>query len=89
MKQGTILTVRISGIDWGSNMTVQEALDQRIEKIRLPVWAEGSYISFDFVESGYGPWAHVKDPSGETDMFVFMLLEEDKSDEWEEYKGDV
>jgi len=70
-------------------MTVQEALDQRIGKIRLPEWAEGSYVSFDFLEGGtYGPWAHVKDPSGETDIFVFKLLE-DKSDEWEEYKDDV
>jgi len=67
-------------------VTVQEALDRRIKKIRLSHWAEDACVSFDFLESGaYGPWAHVKDPSGEVDVFVYKLLE-DTSNEWEEFQ---
>lgn len=67
-------------------MTVQDAIDQRIEKIRLPQWAEGAYVSFDFLDDAkIGPWAHVKDPSGESDIFVSTLLA-DVSNEWEEFR---
>ncbi len=67
-------------------MTVREAIDQRIEKITLPQWAKGACVSFDFLEDAkLGPWAHVKDPSGESDILVLNLLE-DTSDEWEEFR---
>ena len=65
-------------------MTIREAIDQRIEKVRLPIWAEGAHVRFDFLDGGkMGPWAHVKDPSGEADILVPELLA-DTSDEWEE-----
>lgn len=70
-------------------MTVQAAIDQRIEKIRLPSWAEDAHVSFDLLDAGrYGPWAHVKDHSGETDILLPDLLR-DSSEEWEEYKENV
>jgi len=68
------------------SVTVQEAIDQRVAKIRLPQWAIGAHVSFDFLEeSKVGPWAHVKDPSGEVDILIPRLLE-DTSDEWEEFR---
>lgn len=81
--------VYISNTPRRSGMTVQEAIDQRIAKIRLPHWAEGSHVSFDFLEDDkIGPWAHVKDPSGSVDIFVSTLLEDTSSD-WEEFKESI
>lgn len=67
-------------------MTIQEVIDQRTEKVRLPVWAESAYARFDFLDGGeIGPWVHIKDPSGEADILVSELLK-DTSDEWEEFR---
>lgn len=66
-------------------MTLQEALDNRIPKIRLPHWSEKAYVAFDFFDGGtHGPWAHVVDESGQTDVLLFKYVL-DKRDEWEEY----
>lgn len=70
-------------------MTLQEALDNRIPKVRLPNWSEEAYVAFDFFEDGtHGPWAHVIDASGQIDVMLFEFVL-DQSDEWEEYtEGD-
>lgn len=41
-------------------MTIKDVLDQRILRVRQKVWADPKdYLTFDYVEGGIGPWAHL------------------------------
>lgn len=61
-------------------MTAKEALDARIRFIRLPHWEPSAHIELPLLPAGqYGPWATVRDVSGETSLFMLTLLEDDDS----------
>lgn len=60
-------------------MTVKEAIDEKIKKIRLPEWAEGIYAELPMNNS---IWVKIHDPfAGDCEIPVFEL----KTDEWEIY----
>ncbi len=74
-------------------MTVDEALNLRIPKIRRPGWAfSGDHVVLPLLPKGYGPWAKIVSPQsaialgdkefGEQSILVFELGEDD---DWESF----
>lgn len=67
-------------------MTIQEAVDRRVRFVRLPPWCVGAHIELPLLDDGYGPWAIVREPSGEEKLFMGMLLT-DRDDRYEATDG--
>lgn len=79
-------------------MTLKEALEQRIPRIRSPKWKDDTYIRLPLLpDKTHGPWAELYSrfeqmaldiPVGSQKIGMWTLLE-DTSDEWERYEGPV
>jgi len=79
-------------------MTIQEAIEQRIPRIRSPKWKDDTYIRLPLMEEGsHGPWAELYARFEQTALDIpvgsqkigMWTLTEDTSDEWEVYEGPV
>jgi len=47
-------------------VTIEEVMDQGLEKIRLPIWSEGVYLHLiRLSDGGYSPWATLHDLAAE------------------------
>jgi len=46
-------------------VTLKEAEDQRIPRVRRPEWVRGAYIRLPLLAAGVGPWAELYDPTTE------------------------
>lgn len=58
-------------------MTIQEAVQAGISRVRLPHWAADAYIDLPLLPDGRcGPWATVVDPSGQETLFMGTLLKD-------------
>lgn len=77
-------------------MTAQEALDNRIPRIRKPVWANpNAYMRLPLMEKGYGPWAELYDDRSQemmeirpgSQLVLVLNLGDDK--DWEVYSGPI
>ena len=50
-------------------MTIQEALDKRIPRIRKPKWFGNAYLRLPLLPNGeYGPWAELYDDAVQKDV---------------------
>ncbi len=73
-------------------MTLNEAAQRGISRVRLPQWADPlDYLRIDLVQGGQrGPWAHLYSPSqsriGATTPQTFLCFN-DANDRYEEYSG--
>ena len=69
-------------------MTLSEASQQGIQKLRKPQWVTKAYLQIDlFPNGGHGPWGHLYDK--ETQQVIgeptpqHVLVLGDTSDNWE------
>ena len=63
-------------------MTVKEAIEQKINKIRLPEWAEDCWAELPEI----GVWVKICDPyAGNSEMLVFDFIRDDLTT-WEKYE---
>lgn len=68
-------------------MTIREAIRQGIKHIRLPQWEPTAHIELPLLPGGLcGPWATVRDVSGEQQVLLPVLLS-DVSPFYEEWTG--
>jgi len=64
-------------------MTVREAIDKQISRIRLPYWQSEAYAELIYFADGtIGPWAHIVEPTSEAYVLIMDLGDDDS---WEEY----
>jgi hypothetical protein len=78
-------------------MTIQQAIQQRIPRVRQPQWANPSaYLRLPlFADGGHGPWAELYDDLTQQDVLgerpgsqrVFLMF--DTSENYEPYTGAV
>ena len=60
-------------------MTIKEAIEKKISKLRLPIWNEFAYIELNLLDNGFcGPWVKLHDVSGDTQILVSALNDEDR-----------
>ena len=76
-------------------MTIKEALQNRIPRVRLPVWNEKAYLRLPLTENNmFGPWAELYDRYGQealgygvgTQKIAIHTMFED--DGYEVYEGE-
>lgn len=70
-------------------MTIKEALDRGIKKIRLSKWEPGAFLELPILEGrGYGPWGTVYDSASPQGMSVLITdLLRDTCSDYEEIGG--
>ncbi len=76
-------------------MTIDEVVEKRIERVRLPDWLPEAYLKLDFMDDGmHGPWVHLVSPLvqktlqieiGSQDILVIEAFGVES--DWEEFKG--
>ncbi len=58
-------------------MTIHEALDRGIRFVRLPHWEPTAHIELPILPNGqHGPWAIVRDVTGEQTVFIGGLRDD-------------
>ena len=58
-------------------MTLKEAMEKGLTKIRLPVWNPHAYLELYKLPSGhYGPWVTLKDVGGFEQKILFTEIED-------------
>lgn len=45
-------------------MTLKEAWEKKLVKLRLPRWDKNTFILLDITDKGYGPWAKIHHANG-------------------------
>ena len=82
----------------GELISINEAIDRGITKVRLPIWATLSdHLEFHITESGHvGPWVKLWSIHNEIceqenpHILLYMYVVKDPSViEWEIYEGDT
>lgn len=59
-------------------MTIQDAMDKGLEYVRLPIWEPSAYLKLSKLSGGgYGPWCKVHDVSGDMDVLLAQVLNDD------------
>lgn len=76
-------------------MTLKEAVNKKISKVRRPMWANpNAHLRFDILANGsFGPWVHLYDSWGQkaTDVPVgsqSFLWPLDEHNDYVEFEGD-
>lgn len=80
-------------------MTLKQALDRKVERVRRPAWNDRSYLVLP-VRMGpngeyHGPWCLLVDPISRrvdptSSPFPVLVMEaDDGQDDWEVYSGEV
>jgi hypothetical protein len=68
-------------------MTINEAKNKGLKKVRKPYWNEQAYLEIGYVSAGvYGPWATLIDPPAQREKGpdqVPIWQADDKKDDWE------
>jgi hypothetical protein len=71
-------------------MTIDEAVKKGINKIKKSNWVnKNDYLLLDIVDGVYGPWGHLYSSNNEligNEDPVNILLLNDNSNDWEEFK---
>lgn len=61
-------------------MTIRRAIADGVRFVRLPHWEPSAHIELPLLDGGqYGPWATVRDVSGEQRIFMPVLLNDTES----------
>lgn len=61
-------------------MTIRRLISDGVRFVRLPHWEPSAHIELPLLDGGQvGPWAIVRDVSGETHVFMGALLNETDS----------
>lgn len=69
-------------------MTIQNAIDSGLQYVRLPFWEPSAYLKLTRLENGrYGPWCKVHDVTGDIDLLITEVLNEDTR--WEACPNDA
>ena len=61
-------------------MTIQQAINQRIQHVRLPEWEPSAFLELPLLPHGEcGPWAIIHDCTGEVSVLIFTLLNDSEN----------
>jgi hypothetical protein len=61
-------------------MTINRAISDGVRFVRLPQWEPSAHIELPLLGNGLvGPWAIVRDVSGETSLFIGALRRDTES----------
>lgn len=55
-------------------MTIREAVNQRVKRVRLPQWPQDTVLELTPLSEGYGPWATLRMNDERTSIFLAKLL---------------
>lgn len=76
-------------------MNLDEILEKRVVRVRLPHWVPEAYLKINFLEDGtYGPWVFLVSPEiqrslgieiGSQEIFLIEAFGDD--DSWEVFTG--
>jgi len=78
-------------------MTIREALDNKVARIRQPHWIEEAYLKLDLLEGGFhGPWGHlysrgeqqvIGEPTPQN--FLVICMNQNGENDFERYTGEL
>lgn len=67
-------------------MTIREALQRRLTRVRLAAWEPSAHIELPLLSNGfYAPWATVRDVAGEHPILMSQLMQ--SHEDWYEAGG--
>ncbi len=73
-------------------MTIREAIDQRVPRVRIAYWNKEAYLRLPLLENSmHGPWCQLIDPASQAvvgyDQILVTQLINDCCSEYEPYLG--